>query len=76
MATYTLRAEGSGRRHRADCAAGCHPPEHVSGRERAILALLSERTMGQAAARCGVGERTFRRWLTEDSEFKAEALRA
>jgi hypothetical protein len=28
--------------------------------------------MGQAAARCGVGERTLRRWLTEDSEFKAE----
>jgi hypothetical protein len=28
--------------------------------------------MGQASARCGVGERTLRRWLTEDSEFKAE----
>jgi alpha-beta hydrolase superfamily lysophospholipase len=41
-------------------------------RERAILALLSERTMRQAAVRCGVGERTLRRWLTDNSEFKAE----
>ena len=49
-----------------------HGAKSAPARERAILALLSERTMGQAAARCGVGERTLRRWLTEDSEFKAE----
>ena|ERR1700674_4106661 len=41
------------------------------GEHGAILALLSERTMGLAAARCGVGQRTLRR-LTEDGEFKAE----
>jgi hypothetical protein len=49
-----------------------HGAKSASAREQAILALLSERTMGQAAARCGVGERTLRRWLTEDGEFKAE----
>jgi hypothetical protein len=49
-----------------------HGAKSAPARERAILALLSERTMGQASARCGVGERTLRRWLTEDSEFKAE----
>jgi hypothetical protein len=41
-------------------------------RERAILALLSEPTIGQAAARCGLGERTLRRWLTDDQAFQAE----
>jgi alpha-beta hydrolase superfamily lysophospholipase len=49
-----------------------HGAKSAPARERAILALLSERTMGRAATRCGVGERTLRRWLTEDSEFKAE----
>jgi hypothetical protein len=49
-----------------------HGAKSAPPRESAILALLSERTVGQAAARCGVGERTLRRWLTEDSEFKAE----
>jgi hypothetical protein len=49
-----------------------HGAKLAPAREQAILALLSERTMGQAAARCGVGERTLRRWVTEDSEFKAE----
>jgi alpha-beta hydrolase superfamily lysophospholipase len=49
-----------------------HGAKSAPARERAILALLSERTMGRASARCGVGERTLRRWLTEDSEFKAE----
>jgi len=41
-------------------------------REQAILALLSEPTIEQAAARCGIGERTLRRWLTEDAPFQAE----
>ena len=41
-------------------------------REKAIVALLSERTLGAAAAMAGVSERTLRRWLTEDAEFKAE----
>jgi hypothetical protein len=41
-------------------------------RERAILALLSERTLERAAKRCGVSERTLRRWLAEDAEFQAD----
>lgn len=45
-------------------------PEAV--REKAILALLSERTITRAAQRCGVGERTLRRWLTEDAAFKVQ----
>src|ERR1700681_872595 len=49
-----------------------HGAKSAPARERAILALLSERTIGRAAARCGVGERTLRRWLTEDDKFKAE----
>jgi len=40
-------------------------------REQAILALLSEPTIARAAARCGLGEKTLRRWLAEDA-FKAE----
>jgi hypothetical protein len=39
-------------------------------RERAIEALLSEKTLGAAARRCGVNEKTLRRWRAEDEEFK------
>ena len=45
-------------------------------REAAVLALLSERTIGRAAVRCGVGERTLRRWLTEDIGFQADYAEA
>ncbi len=41
-------------------------------REQAILALLSEKTIGAAALQCSVNERTLRRWLTDDETFKAE----
>jgi len=44
-------------------------PEAV--RESAILALLTEKSIGLAAERCKVNERTLRRWLAEDAEFKA-----
>ena len=40
-------------------------------RERAILALLSEKTLGAAAEKCGVNEKTLRRWLAGDEAFKA-----
>jgi hypothetical protein len=40
-------------------------------RERDILALLSERTIGTAARRCGVNECTLRRWLAGDETFQA-----
>ena len=39
-------------------------------RERAILALLSEKTLGAAAGKCGVNEKTLRRWLAGDEAFK------
>ena len=45
-------------------------------RERAIVALLSEPTIGKAATICGVGESTLRRWLAEDVEFPAQFERA
>jgi hypothetical protein len=41
-------------------------------REQAILALLSEASLGKAAARCGIAEKTLRRWLTEDAAFQTE----
>jgi hypothetical protein len=39
-------------------------------RERAIGALLSEKTLAAAARRCGLNEKTLRRWLAEDAGFK------
>ncbi|MGE3844281.1 MAG: transposase family protein, partial [Vicinamibacterales bacterium] len=47
-----------------------------ASRERTIVALLSERSLSAAAKRAGVGERTIRRWLTEDAEFKADLVQA
>ena len=49
-----------------------HGAKSEAVREQAILALLSEATIGRAAKRCGIGERTLRRWLTDDAEFRAE----
>ena len=37
-----------------------------------MLALLSERSIGQAAAKAAINERTLRRWLSEDEAFQAE----
>jgi hypothetical protein len=56
-----------GRKNRAG-----HGAKTAAVRERAILALLSEPTVGEAAARCGIGVRTLRRWLAEDTGFQAE----
>ena len=41
-------------------------------RDRAIVALLSERGIDEAAERCQVSERTLRRWLAEDSDFQEQ----
>ena len=49
-----------------------HGAKSAAVREQAILALLSEATIGRAAEQCGVGERTLRRWLSEDGAFRAE----
>jgi hypothetical protein len=40
-------------------------------REQAILALLSEPTIKEAAARVRIGESTLRGWMTEDAAFQA-----
>ena len=45
-------------------------PEAV--RERAVLALLSEKTISKAAAKSDVNEKTLRRWLADDDAFKAD----
>ena len=50
---------------------GGHGAKSAAVRERAILALLSDRTLGQAAAKAEVNERTLRRWLSEDEAFQA-----
>ena len=39
-------------------------------RERAVVALLSEKNLAAAAHRCGVNEKTLRRWMTEDEAFR------
>jgi len=41
-------------------------------RDKAILALLSEKNIPAAAAKCRIGERTLHRWLTSDAAFQAE----
>jgi hypothetical protein len=43
--------------------------------EAALLGLLTQPTIGLAAAQAKVGERTITRWLAEDEAFKSEYLR-
>lgn len=45
-------------------------------RECAILGVLTERTLGLAAERCGIGVRTLRRWMTADAQFQADLAAA
>ena len=40
-------------------------------RDRAIVALLTEKTIANAAAKTGINEKTLRRWLGDDA-FKAD----
>jgi hypothetical protein len=61
-------------RDSAKAAGHSTKPETV--REAAILALLSEKTIAAAAKRCGVKERTLRRWMTDDEDFKRELATA
>lgn len=49
-----------------------HGAKSDAVRTAAILAQLTEKSIQLAAARCGVNERTLRRWLAEDEAFKAE----
>lgn len=48
-----------------------HGSKSEAVRDAAILALLTEKWIAPAAERCGVNERTLRRWLADDAEFKA-----
>ncbi len=48
-----------------------HGAKSQAVRDRAILALLSEKSIPEAAAKCKIGERTLHRWLTSDAAFKA-----
>ena len=41
-------------------------------RERAILALLAEKTIKAAARRIALDERTLRRWINEDVDFQTK----
>jgi hypothetical protein len=56
-----------------------HGAKSDAVRDQAVLALLSEKTLEAAAERCGVNEKTLRRWISGDDQFKqdlAEARRA
>ena len=48
-----------------------HGAKPAAVRDQAILALLSAPSILEAAARCKIGEKTLRRWLTEDAAFQA-----
>ncbi len=50
---------------------GGHGAKSQTVRDKAILALLSEKSLAKAAAKCGLSERTIHRWLTSDAAFKA-----
>ena len=47
-------------------------PKSAAVRERAVVVLLSEKTVTEAAAKAGVDESTLRRWLAGDEAFQAE----
>jgi transposase-like protein len=78
--TPTANANADDPQKPADARAGRktrgHGAKTEALRERAILALLSERTIAKAARRCGVNERTLRRWMADDEEFKRELTEA
>ena len=49
-----------------------HGAKSQATRERAVLALLSEKTITDAAKKAGVDDSTLRRWLSQDEAFQAE----
>ena len=60
------------RRYVADREKAGHGAKSAAVRERAVVALLSEKTIAEAAGKAGVGEKTLRRWLSDDEAFQAE----
>jgi len=53
-----------------------HGAKSSAVRERAVLALLTERSISNAARKSGVNEKTLRRWLSDDDPFKAAYAKA
>ena len=49
-----------------------HGAKSEATRERAVLALLSEKSVTAAAKKVKVDERTLRRWLSEDEAFQVD----
>ena len=47
-------------------------PELIEERGAIRAGGIAERTLELAAARANVGDRTLRRWLTEDTKFQAD----
>ena len=47
-----------------------HGAKSQAVRDKAILALLSEKNIPKAAVKCGVGVRTLHKWLTKDEAFQ------
>ncbi len=54
------------------CETAGHGAKSQAVRDKAILALLSEKSVAKAAAKCGLSERTLHRWLTSDDAFQAD----
>jgi hypothetical protein len=53
-----------------------HGAKTAAVRERAVVALLSENTISAAADRCGLDEKTLRRWMANDDAFKQDLAAA
>ena len=53
-----------------------HGSKTPAVRDRAVLALLSERSLSAAARKAGVAERTLRRWLADDDAFRRDLAQA
>jgi hypothetical protein len=53
-----------------------HGAKSQEVRERAIVALLSENSIGAAAERCGLNEKTLRVWMADDEAFKQDLATA
>ena len=49
-----------------------HGAKSQAVRNKAILALLNEKNIPRAAAKCGVCERTIHKWLSQDEAFQVD----
>ena len=49
-----------------------HGAKSQAVRNKAILALLNEKNIPRAAAKCGVCARTLHKWLSQDEAFQAD----